>query len=423
MASIWLVLMAAGIAAASLVALWRERRRAGALMRWAAGPMAGELPALPGPLGDVAERVRRVLRDRDEQLAERDRRLDHVLSIMEALPHGVLLLDAHGQIRWMNRTAAQHFGLDVVRDLAQRVTHLVRTPAFVAWLQAGPPPEPVVIPSPRDDTTLAVLARPFDGAMTLLLSQDITERERHDRMRRDFVANVSHEIRSPLTVLAGFIETVANLPLTGAERQRVIALMRQQTTRMQNLVTDLLALAQIEGAPRPLTDAWIAIDELLAQIDIHARAGDRDRHRIEIRSDAAATQISGIESELFSACWNLVGNALRYTPEGGSVTVTWSVRGDGCGEFRVTDTGVGIAREHIPRLTERFYRVDGSRSRETGGTGLGLAIVKHVAQRHGGELQIDSVPGKGSVFRLVLPALRVRTTPVPVVDEGQALTG
>ena len=422
MGPIWLALAAVALAAGLLVALLRERRRTAALRRWAAGPMT-DLPVTPGPLGDVAERVRRALRERDEHIAERDRRLDHVLAIMEALPHGVLLLDAHGQIRWMNRTAAQHFGLDVVRDLAQRVTHLVRTPAFVAWLQAGPPPEPVVIPSPRDDTTLAVLARPFDDAMTLLLSQDITERERHDRMRRDFVANVSHEIRSPLTVLAGFIETVANLPLTGAERQRVIALMRQQTARMQNLVTDLLALAQIEGAPRPLTDAWIAMDELLAQIDIHARAGDRDRHRLEIRSDAPAAQISGVESELFSACWNLVGNALRYTPDGGSVTVTWSVRGDGSGEFRVTDTGIGIAREHLPRLTERFYRVDGSRSRETGGTGLGLAIVKHVAQRHGGELLIDSVPGKGSVFRLVLPALRVRTTPVPVVDQGQALTG
>jgi two-component system phosphate regulon sensor histidine kinase PhoR len=408
---IWALLLSlavALVAVAVAAGLWRRQQR---LLRWtAAGMGETDAPLLPGAAGEIGQRVERALRAGAAAQAEQVRRLETFLTAIDASPNGILLLDAQDHLQWINQTAAAHFGLDVLRDRDQRVTNLVRSPAFVEHLQSGRFDgfdEGVSFPSPRGDTMLSVVVRPYGDSMKLVLSQDITARERSDRMRRNFVANVSHEIRSPLTVLAGFIETLSDLPLTGAERQRVLVLMRQQTDRMRNLVTDLLALAQIEGAPRPLSDHWTDVGELMSQIEISARASDKDRHHFELQVGGPA-QLGGTESELFSAFWNLVSNALRYTPAGGSVTAQWAVRPDGTGEFRVTDTGAGIEREHIPRLTERFYRVDSSRSRETGGTGLGLAIVKHVVQRHDGELLIDSVPGKGSVFRIVLPAFRVR---------------
>jgi two-component system phosphate regulon sensor histidine kinase PhoR len=230
-------------------------------------------------------------------------------------------------------------------------------------------------------------------------------------MRRDFVANVSHEIRTPLTVLSGFIETLQTLPLKEAERSRYLALMAQQSQRMQTLVSDLLTLSRLEGSPFPGANDWMTTSALLAQCEQEARALSAlitpQGHQLEFEPGPAC-EIAGIPTELYSAMSNLVTNAVRYTPEGGLVRVSWALLEDGRGEFQVKDTGPGIAPEHLPRLTERFYRVDRSRSRETGGTGLGLAIVKHVAQRHGAELHIESQPGHGSCFSIIFPASRVR---------------
>jgi two-component system phosphate regulon sensor histidine kinase PhoR len=320
----------------------------------------------------------------------------------------VLLLNAHDQIEWCNSVSADHFGLDPQRDRQQRITNLVRAPAFVAYLQSGRFDEPISFPGPGARGTVSVLVRPYGEGQTLVLSQDVTERERNDAMRRDFVANVSHEIRTPLTVLAGFIETMDHLPLTEAERRRVLELMSQQTARMQTLVGDLLTLAQLEGSPRPAADRWVAVSKLFAQVHTDAMALSAGRHGLSF-TGAGAAKLAGSEAELQSALGNLVSNAIRYTPADGRIDVSWTLQADGSGEIEVRDSGIGIAREHLPRLTERFYRVDGSRSRDTGGTGLGLSIVKHVVQRHGGELEIDSEPGKGSRFRLIFPAARVRT--------------
>jgi two-component system, OmpR family, phosphate regulon sensor histidine kinase PhoR len=259
-----------------------------------------------------------------------------------------------------------------------------------------------------------VLVRRYGDDLKLVLSQDLTEQERTEGMRRDFVANVSHEIRTPLTVLTGFLETLTNLPLTEVERKRVLLLMTQQAERMDTLVGDLLTLAQLEGSPRPAADRWVSVAELFTRVEADARALSAGRHGLHF-GGADGAEIAGAQAELLSALTNLVNNAVRYTQEGGGIDVTWRVLGDGSGELAVADTGPGIAREHLPRLTERFYRVDGSRSRETGGTGLGLSIVKHVAQRHGGELDIRSEPGKGSTFRLVLPAPRVRAAATATV--------
>jgi len=380
------------------------------LLDWLRTPEAHP-PKLPGLWGEVAHRVHRVIRQRDSLIADERRRLDQFLSGIQASPNGVILLDATEHITWISTVAADHFGMDPTRDLQQRVTNLIRQPAFVQYLQAGDYDEPIKCLMPRGGQGyLSVQVRSYGEGLKLILSQDITERERSDTMRRDFVANVSHEIRTPLTVLNGFIETMGSLPLTEVERQRVITLMAQQAERMQILVSDLLTLAQIEGSPRPTSDRWIRVGDLMKRLESDGRSLSRERHPMSFSMDQTAeqTEISGVESEWLSAMSNLVSNAVRYTPDGAAIDVRWTTLPDGGGEFSVRDSGIGIAPEHIPRLTERFYRVDGSRSRETGGTGLGLSIVKHVVQRHGGELRVTSEQGKGSVFILSVPAARVR---------------
>jgi two-component system, OmpR family, phosphate regulon sensor histidine kinase PhoR len=273
----------------------------------------------------------------------------------------------------------------------------------------------VVLTVPRSASSplkLSVQAHPYAGSRRLVLSRDVTAVEQAEAMRRDFVANVSHEIRTPLTVLAGFVETMQTLSLDDAERMRYLDMMGQQAQRMQTLVSDLLTLSKLEGSPPPGVGDWIPAATLLAQCEQEARSlsavlGPQRPHELVFEA-SPAIDVSGSASELQSAMSNLLSNAVRYTPAGGKIEARWRVLPDGRAEFMVKDSGPGIAAEHITRLTERFYRVDRSRSRETGGTGLGLAIVKHVVQRHGAELKIDSAPGAGSTFAIVLPASRVR---------------
>jgi two-component system, OmpR family, phosphate regulon sensor histidine kinase PhoR len=398
---------ALGALLGSLLSLVVDARRGGRLLDWLRGPQQGAAPRDTGYWGEVAYRIEKALRGKDQAAAQERERLGQFLAAIEASPNGVMLLDANDQIEWCNSVAAQHFGLDPQRDRRQRVTNLVRSPVFVSYLQAGEFGEPVTFPGPLGRSTLSLVVRPYGEGMKLLLSQDITERERADAMRRDFVANVSHEIRTPLTVLSGFVETLAQLPLSEAERQRVLALMAQQTGRMQALVADLLTLAQLEGSPRPGADRWISVSGLLQRALADAVALSAGRHAITLQL-AGEAELAGSENEFLSAVGNLMANAVRYTPDGGRIELRWLLREDGRGVIEVHDSGIGIAREHLPRLTERFYRVDGSRSRDTGGTGLGLSIVKHIVQRHGGEIDISSEVGKGSSFRLLLPALRVR---------------
>ena len=398
----------------------RDTLRGFRLIHWLRGSQDEPAPRDAGLWGELGYRIERSIRLRELTAAREGERLTQFLSAMEASPNGVMLLDAGDQIEWCNSLAADHFGLDPRRDRRQRVTNLVRAPAFVAYLQAGNFDQAVQFPDPPGRRSLSVQVRTYGAEQKLVLSQDITERERSEAMRRDFVANVSHEIRTPLTVLAGFIETMVNLSLTEVERKRVLVLMTQQADRMGTLVGDLLTLAQLEGSPHPAADRWVALRPLLVQVQADARQLSAGRH-VLVFPDAVLTspalangpmpmtaEIAGAQTELLSAITNLVSNAIRYTPQGGRIELSWVRQADGSGVIAVADTGPGIAREHLPRLTERFYRVDGSRSRDTGGTGLGLAIVKHVVQRHGGELDIRSEVGKGSCFRLVFPAARVR---------------
>lgn len=372
-------------------------------------------PGLPGVWGELADRTRKLLKNRDRQSNESQARLDEFLAAMQASPIGVVLLDAQERIEWCNQTATQHFGFDDRRDVMQHIANLMREPAFKAYMTSGDFSHDVVIPghfsTPARPVRLSVHAHAYGNGRKLLLSRDITAVELAEAMRRDFVANVSHEIRTPLTVLAGFIETLQTLPLNEAERARYLSLMAQQSERMQTLVSDLLTLSRLEGGPVPGANDWTTTSALLAQCEQEARALSGvispTGHQL-VFDPGPACEIAGVQTELYSAMSNLVSNAIRYTPGAGSIRVSWTLLDDGRGQFQVRDTGPGIAPEHLPRVTERFYRVDRSRSRETGGTGLGLAIVKHVTQRHGGELRIESEPGHGSCFSIVFPAARVR---------------
>ena len=390
----------------STVDTWRGQL----LLEWLRTPDMAP-PSVSSIWGEIAYRVQRLLQLRERAIEKEHARLADFLSAIEVSPNGVMLLDAADHITWVSTSAANHFGLDPQRDLRQRVTNLIRQPAFVQYLSAGDFREGMKCPmSTGAHSWLLIHIKCYGAGLKLVLSQDITERERADHMRRDFVANVSHEIRTPLTVLSGFIETMGTLPLTEIERQRVIGLMSQQAERMQTLVSDLLTLAQIEGSPSPAPDRWLKVDDLMQRIDNDLRGLSRERHPVTVTIDSQdkCCEIAVVESEWLSAMGNLVSNAVRYTPDGQPIEVRWQMLRDGRAEFSVKDGGVGIAPEHIPRLSERFYRADSSRSRNTGGTGLGLSIVKHVVQRHGGELKVVSELGRGSTFSLTLPAVRVR---------------
>jgi two-component system, OmpR family, phosphate regulon sensor histidine kinase PhoR len=394
----------AGLLAALVLGL--GAMRGAAVLAWLRADASGDTPERSGIWGEAALQAHKALRRREIATQAERERLAHLLTAVEASPIGVLLLDAEQHISWCSRVAADHLGLDPRRDLGQPVTNLVRAPAFVEHMTAPQGEQAVVFQAPGGGR-LSAMVQTYGAGLKLVLTQDITERERAETMRRSFVANVSHEIRTPLTVLAGFVETMSQLPLSETERKRVLTLMSQQAQRMQTLVADLLTLAQLEGSPRPPSDRWIPVPELMQRAHADALSLSAGRHTLSVAGGEGA-QLAGSDNELHSALSNLVVNAVRYTPDGGHIEVRFNLLDDGRGELLVRDSGIGIEREHLPRLTERFYRVDGSRSRDTGGTGLGLSIVKHVVQRHGGEIDIQSEPGKGSSFRLLLPASRVR---------------
>lgn len=398
------------------------------LLAWAQGATSAPAPSLGGLWGEVAYRFERMLRQAERDLAAEKNRLVQFLSAVDASPNGLVLIDSSDQIEWISSTASDHLGLDPRRDLGQRITNLVRAPAFVRYLHEGRFDEPVKISRPSGEGFLSLNARRYgEEGQKVVLTQDVTERERAETMRRDFVANVSHEIRTPLTVLSGFIESMTHLQLTEVERRRVLGLMSQQTERMQALVSDLLTLAKLEGSPRPAMDHWTSVARILAHVESDGRSLSAGRHELSFPNlkdgSVQSTQIAGSETELVSALANLVSNAVRYTPAGGCIQVKWEVLSDGTGEFSVSDTGIGIDREHIPRLTERFYRVDVSRARETGGTGLGLSIVKHIIQRHGAELRVHSELGRGSCFILVFPSARIRLHVAEDADQSSDSSG
>ncbi len=375
------------------------------LRQWITRPLPDELPEGLGVWDDVLRSLHRHERDaarRQHSLADA---LVRFRRAAQALPDGVTILDGENRIEWCNDMAASHLRLDARADVGQPIANLVREPAFVEYLssQDQVSSEPIHLSLGRD-ATYALQVIPYGEAQKLLLSRDVTQAQRVETMRRDFVANVSHELRTPLTVLAGFLETVRELKLDPQRVRDYLGMMQDQASRMQRIIDDLLILSHLEASPPPPSER-VRVLPLLERVRADALALSGGRHAILLDA-RPGVDLLGAETELASAFGNLVNNAVRYTPAGGEIRLLWR---DGADEasFAVEDSGVGISPEHLPRLTERFYRVDRSRSRESGGTGLGLAIVKHALARHDARLDIHSSPGKGSRFLARFPSGRM----------------
>ncbi|WP_321951684.1 phosphate regulon sensor histidine kinase PhoR [Burkholderia cenocepacia] len=377
------------------------------LWRLLDAPVYGEVPSAPGIWGEIYYRLHKLAKQWHAQVRQVEQQHSRFIQAIQASPNGVAMLDDHDQIEWCNAIAEVHFGLDAKRDLRQHITNLVRHPDFVRYLNAQHYDETLLMRGMGDSrqNVLAVQVFPYGENRKLLLTQDITELERTDAMRRDFVANVSHELKTPLTVLSGFLETMRELPLNEEDRARYLDMMEQQASRMRHIVTDLLVLAKLEGESKPPVDHAIDMRAVFDHLKEDAQTLSSGHHDIAFSIDETLG-VTGAQTELFSAFANLVTNAIRYTPDGGKIFVSWRREG-AQGVFSVTDSGFGIPAADLPRLTERFYRVDRSRSRDTGGTGLGLAIVKHVLQRHDAHLYVQSEEGRGSTFTARFPGSRI----------------
>jgi two-component system phosphate regulon sensor histidine kinase PhoR len=378
-----------------------------ALDRWLENPKHSELPQGIGLWNDIFYNLQRLQRRQNRNQVELSEVLERFQTAAQAMPDGIVMLNAADQIIWCNLVSGAHFGLDSERDHGQFIRYLIRQAQFTDYLNAQNYSEPLFLKSPINrDTSLTIQLVPYGQNQKLLISRDVTQIERIEAMRRDFVANVSHELRTPLTVVGGFLESFADSELLNHNELRsYLRLMREQTQRMQRLIEDLLTLSRLENNQSAPHEDCVDIPALAHSLHEEAKSLSNGKHDIQLVIDADAC-LRGTYDELRSALGNLISNAVRYTPEGGKITLRWEKKGNEA-VFSVEDTGDGIEAQHLPRLTERFYRVDRSRSRETGGTGLGLAIVKHVLTRHQARLEITSEPGKGSRFSAWFPSHRI----------------
>ncbi|MDB5727246.1 MAG: phoR, partial [Noviherbaspirillum sp.] len=369
------------------------------LADWLDNPSSAKLPDGWGAWSDIFARLYRLRRDDEKNQVELAEWLARFRQAMNLLPDGVVIMDDVLFLEWCNPAAEKHLGLGLERDKGRRVTNLVRSPEFMDYIILGRYEQPLTL-SFRE-RKLIVQIIPFESRRQILVTHDATESKRIEMMRRDFIANASHELRTPLTVINGFLEIALSQPdLDPQTRMAHTKLMSEQGRRMQNLVDDMLTLTRLESVEYLVRQERVNIPSLLGQILEEAKALSADKHRISLAVDGP--DIMGSADELRSAFSNLVSNAVRYTPEQGSIEIFWKGSESGP-QFIVRDSGIGIRPENISRLTERFYRVDKSRSRETQGTGLGLAIVKHVLLRHEAVLSITSEPGKGSTFSVKFP--------------------
>jgi two-component system phosphate regulon sensor histidine kinase PhoR len=363
-------------------------------------------PDASGLWGDVVALVVRLHRRKKyhkQRLIETFRELRRSTASM---PDGVVTLNAENEIIWMNRMAGELLGLRRRGDAGLRIGNLIRHPDFQRYLAADQHSQPVVIqPVVSVDQWLSMQLVPYGEGQKLLFVRDVTRQNRLETMRRDFVANASHELRSPLTVISGYLETLASDPGIDAELAPPLREMRRQAERMTAIVNDLLVLSRLEADEGEVGGAPVDVAAMLAVLrkDAEARPQRPGEVTLTVESDQ---QLIGDEGQLLSAFGNLVDNAAKYTPAGGRIGLRWWTDDDG-GHVSVTDSGIGIAAEHLPRLTERFYRVDAGRARSTGGSGLGLAIVKHALQNHGASLTVESVEGRGSTFTCHFPPRRL----------------
>jgi two-component system phosphate regulon sensor histidine kinase PhoR len=380
------------------------------LYYWLRDPRDKTVPEGRGSWEDVFSYMKRLRKWQRASESSLSRALDRFQLAGAAFPDAVVLLDDNDEIVWCNPRAEIYFGLRTQRDQGAQITYILRQPGFSAYLQSGNASEPLTLrlPGEQGERVVQLQLVPYGNSQKLLLGRDITRLDRLETTRRDFIANVSHELRTPLTVVHGFLETLREAPSTDqAFFERSVELMSEQTVRMNRVVEDLLTLSRLENPKDALVDEDVDVPSLIQGLLHEAQALSGERHNI--RADVITEDwLSGSADDLRSAFGNLVSNAVRYTPEGGTIDLIWERR-NGKPAFVVKDTGIGIESAHLGRLTERFYRVDKSRSRESGGTGLGLAIVKHIANRHQARLEIDSRLGSGSTFSITFPDTRIVT--------------
>lgn len=389
----WAALASIGYLVWHLRSLWR-------LVDWINRRLGGEPPQSSGVWEEVflqLHRFRQRNRRRHKRLVSR---LSRFQEAAQALPNAIIVLNNEGAIEWCNSAATRMLGIHTSNDLGQRILNLVRTPALVNYIKQAEFDEPLKIPSPMDVTMiLSIRIVPYGSDQRLLIARDVTRMQRLEEMRRDFVANVSHEMRTPLTVICGYLELFAEADNRDSDEfDDVVVHMSEQASRLQSIIGDLLLLSRLESESYSAALETVNVPQLLKVLVEEARSlSGYKNHDISLECDDNLL-IRGNEQELRSAFSNLAFNAVNYTPNGGKIILSWYGDDDGA-HFAVRDTGIGIPAQHIERLTERFYRVDVGRSRHSGGTGLGLAIVKHVLQRHHARLHIESQPGQGSVFR------------------------
>ncbi len=377
------------------------------LTNWLMKGDISPVPVASGAWDEIFYALERLIRLHKRSNSKLFAVLDRFEHAAQAIPDGIVMLNEADQIDWFNPAACRHFGLDDKSDRGQFIGYLIRQSAFHDYLGGDDYRWPFVMKSPCSrDMTLSVQMVPFGDKQKMLISRDVTQFEMVEAMRRDFVANVSHELRTPLTVVGGFLETFLDMRnILPEDLYKYCDLMQQQTERMRRLVEDLLALSRLESPQNRLVEKRIDMPDLIQTLYQDALSLSAGRHPIYLVSDSE-DDLLGNADELVSGLGNLVSNAVRYTPPGKAITLAWAWREQElC--FSVQDRGDGIEAHHIPRLTERFYRVDRGRSRETGGTGLGLAIAKHVLTRHQGRLVIESKVGQGSCFSACFPVSRV----------------
>jgi two-component system, OmpR family, phosphate regulon sensor histidine kinase PhoR len=399
-----------------------------ALFKWSILRDKRDLPDGIAAWGPIFNRLRTASKkDLDDKIEMRTE-FERIQAVVDHLPDGLIVLDQYDHILWYNNAARD---LHEIFGFKRPIHHFIRQPEFFTYLATGTPNQALKINlANRVGKTFEIRVVDSHSKQRLLMTRDITEASKIDVMRRDFVANVSHEIRTPVTVIGGFAETLLSIDLDKESQTNYLSTILKQSQTMQRLLEDLLTLSSLESgfdiAPKNPIDIQLLLETLTAE----AKTLSNGRHKIKLSMDGPKI-ILGAQTEVETAARNLIVNALRYTPEGGEIEISWhstSPAGLTADQgfsrsndawFRVKDTGPGIAAEHIPRLTERFYRVDRGRSRDTGGTGLGLAIVKHVVQRHQAELVIESVVGKGSRFSVGFHPARIAipsTDPVAEVN-------
>lgn len=387
------------------------------LERWLQGGSREPIDDLSGPMAALHDRVYRLQRRSKKRKKRLRRAADEVRDAARAAPDATVLIGPSDEILWCNKSAADWLGLREQLDRGQPIANLIRGPDFVEYLEAREFAEPLEMAAPVDeDIRLLVRIVPYGKNRHLLSARNVTRLHRLEEVRKDFVANVSHELRSPLTVVVGYLETLADDPQAPERWMKPIEQMNQQAKRMCSLVEDLLRLSRLERDPNSAPHTPIDVKDMLESIAREAKALGHTQHDISVEAQSHDA-LRGDYNELYSAFSNIVFNAVQYTPPGGSIVLAWTQHGLDNRAVTVRDTGIGVDEVNLPRLTERFYRVDKARSRELGGTGLGLAIVKHILVRHGAHLTIESEIGEGSTFSCVFPPERILSARQDEADE------